>query len=121
MDYRVELDTFSGPLDLLLYLVRRQEVDVVDLPIAEITAKFVEFLEVLQFLDFDLIGDFVVMAASKEKKLISETNLGSAVYGTPIVANGVIYVQSNTHLFAFANSAKNLKDEPQKIEIKPEK
>jgi hypothetical protein len=39
----------------------------------------------------------------------------------PIVANGVIYVQSNTHLFAFANSAKNLKDEPQKIEIKPEK
>jgi outer membrane protein assembly factor BamB len=66
-------------------------------------------------------GDFVVMAASKEKKILSETNLGSAVYGTPIVANGVIYVQSNTHLFAFANSAKNLKDEPQKIEIKPEK
>lgn len=64
MDYRVEIDTFSGPLDLLLYLVRRQEVDVLNLPIAEITARFLEFLEVLQVLDLDLIGDFVVMASS---------------------------------------------------------
>jgi segregation and condensation protein A len=63
-DYRVELDGFSGPLDLLLYLVRRQEVSVLDLPIAQITQTFVEFLDVLQFLDFDLIGDFVVMASS---------------------------------------------------------
>lgn len=66
-------------------------------------------------------GDFVIMAASKEKKIISETNLGSAVYGTPVVANGVIYVQSNTHLFAFADSANRLKDEPQKIDIQPKK
>jgi segregation and condensation protein A len=64
MDYRVELDAFSGPLDLLLYLVRRQEVDILDLPIAEITARFLEFLEVLEVLDLDLIGDFVVMASS---------------------------------------------------------
>jgi segregation and condensation protein A len=64
MDYRVELDAFSGPLDLLLYLVRRQEVDILNLQIAEITARFLEFLEVLQVLDLDLIGDFVVMASS---------------------------------------------------------
>jgi segregation and condensation protein A len=64
MDYRVELDAFSGPLDLLLYLVRHQEVDILNLPIAEITARFLEFLEVLQVLDLDLIGDFVVMASS---------------------------------------------------------
>lgn len=64
MDYRVELDGFSGPLDLLLYLVRRQEVDICDLPIAEITQKFVDFIDVLQFLDLDLIGDFVVMASA---------------------------------------------------------
>src|SRR5215475_4996076 len=67
-------------------------------------------------------GDFVVIAANKGKKLaadkvkpggpeneaqvISETNLGAAVYGTPIVANGAIYVQSNTHLFSFSNDAK---------------
>jgi segregation and condensation protein A len=64
MDYRVELDAFSGPLDLLLYLVRRRELDILDLPIAEITARFLEFLEVLQVLDLDLIGDFIVMASS---------------------------------------------------------
>jgi outer membrane protein assembly factor BamB len=51
-------------------------------------------------------GDFVVLAVSKEKKVLSETNLGSPVYSTPIVANGVIYVASNTHLFAFHDSAK---------------
>src|SRR5262245_21673924 len=64
MDYCVELDAFSGPLDLLLYLVRHQEVDILNLPIAEITARFLEFVEVLQVLDLDLIGDFVVMASS---------------------------------------------------------
>ncbi|HLJ12397.1 MAG TPA: segregation/condensation protein A [Planctomycetaceae bacterium] len=64
MEYRVELDAYSGPLDLLLYLVRRHEVDVLNLPIADITARFVEFLEILHVLDLDLIGDFVVMASS---------------------------------------------------------
>jgi segregation and condensation protein A len=62
--YRVELDLFSGPLDLLLYLVRRNEVDVVDLPVARITAQFQEFLEVLQVIDLDVVGDFVVMAST---------------------------------------------------------
>ncbi|SFH58060.1 segregation and condensation protein A [Planctomicrobium piriforme] len=62
--YRVELELFTGPLDLLLYLVRRDEVDIVDLPIAKITRQFQEFLEVLQVLDLDLIGDFVVMAST---------------------------------------------------------
>src|SRR5215510_257917 len=63
-DYRVQLDLFSGPLDLLLYLVRRNEVDVVRLPIARITHQFLQFLEVLEFLDLDLVGDFVVMAST---------------------------------------------------------
>lgn len=63
-DYRVQLDTFSGPMDLLLYLVRRNEVDIVQLPIARITVQFLQFLDVLQLLDLDLIGDFVVMASS---------------------------------------------------------
>ncbi len=64
-------------------------------------------------------GDFVVMAASTEKRVISETNLGAAVYGTPIVANGTVYIQSNTHLFAFADPSKTgaIKDEPKKLEI----
>ncbi len=62
--YRVELDIYCGPLDLLLYLVRRNEVDIRDLPIARITAQFLEYLEVLELLDFDTIGDFVVMAST---------------------------------------------------------
>ena len=63
-EYRVELDLFHGPLDLLLFLVRRNEVDVLELPIAKITAQFVEFLEVLEVLDLDLVSDFLVMASS---------------------------------------------------------
>lgn len=62
--YRVELDLFTGPLDLLLYLVRRNEVDVRELPIAQLTQQFLEFLEVLEILDLDLVGDFVAMAST---------------------------------------------------------
>ncbi len=51
-------------------------------------------------------GDLVVLAATKEKKVLSEVNLGAPIYSTPIVANGVIYISSNTHLFAFHDSAK---------------
>lgn len=63
-EYRVQLNGFEGPLDLLLYLVRKQEVDIVQLPIAPITARFLEFLEVLQIIDLDTVGDFVVMASA---------------------------------------------------------
>ncbi len=63
-DYRIELDLYNGPMDLLLYLVRRNEVDPVALPIAKITAQFVEYLAVLQFLDLDLVGEFVVTAST---------------------------------------------------------
>lgn len=62
--YRVELDNYQGPLDLLLFLVERDELDVFDLPIAKITAQFLEFLEVLELIDLDLVGDFVVMASA---------------------------------------------------------
>jgi outer membrane protein assembly factor BamB len=51
-------------------------------------------------------GDFVVLAAANEKKVISETNLNAPIYGTPIVANGTIYLQSNSHLYAFHDSAR---------------
>jgi outer membrane protein assembly factor BamB len=52
-------------------------------------------------------GDFVVLAASKDKKLLSEANLGAPVYSTPVVANGVIYVASNAHLFAIYDAARH--------------
>lgn len=64
MEYRVQLDVFSGPLDLLLYLVKRHELEILDLPIAKITRQFVELIEALEILDLDLVGDFVVMAST---------------------------------------------------------
>lgn len=62
--YRVELEIFSGPLDLLLYLVRKNEVDVLDLPLARITEQFLDMLRVIEFIDLDLAGDFVVLAST---------------------------------------------------------
>ena len=63
-DYRVNLDIFAGPLDLLLYLVRKEEVDIYDIPIAKITDQYIQYIEMLQSLDIDLAGDFLVMAAT---------------------------------------------------------
>jgi segregation and condensation protein A len=63
-DYRVNLDIYNGPLDLLLYLIRREEVDIYDIPISRITGQFVEHVEVLQGIDPNLAGDFLVMAAT---------------------------------------------------------
>lgn len=62
-DYKVELDDFAGPLDLLLYLVRKEEVRIEVLPIARITEQFLRFIESLPQVDLDRAGDFLVMAA----------------------------------------------------------
>jgi outer membrane protein assembly factor BamB len=64
-------------------------------------------------------GDLFVFAASKEKKLLSVTNLGGPIYSTPVVANGVLYVHSNTHLFAFFDSEhkRMASDEKPKIDL----
>jgi segregation and condensation protein A len=62
--YRVDLDIFAGPLDLLIYLVRKEEVDIYDIPIANITAQYIKYIELIKELDIDLAGDFLVMAAS---------------------------------------------------------
>lgn len=63
-DYRVNLDIFAGPLDLLLYLVRKEEVDIYDIPLAKITNQYLRYIEMLKNLDIDLAGDFLVMAAT---------------------------------------------------------
>lgn len=63
-DYRVNLDIFAGPLDLLLYLVRKEEVDIYDIPLAKITDQYLQFVDVLKQFDVDLAGDFLVMAAT---------------------------------------------------------
>jgi len=64
MDFRVELDVFRGPLDLLLFLVRRHELDIRDLPIAMVTDQYLAYLEVLQQLDVNEVGDFLELAST---------------------------------------------------------
>jgi segregation and condensation protein A len=64
MDFRIDLDTFRGPLDLLLYLVRKHEVEIVDVPIATITDQYLQYLAVLEQLDVNMVGDFLEMAST---------------------------------------------------------
>ena len=63
-DYKVKLDVFEGPLDLLLYLIKRDEIDIYDIPIEHITRQYLEYLEAFKVLDLDIAGEFVVMAAN---------------------------------------------------------
>ncbi len=64
MEYQVELPTFRGPLDLLLFLVKQNEVELYDIPIAIITEQFLAYLNVLQVIDVEAAGEFLVMAAT---------------------------------------------------------
>jgi segregation and condensation protein A len=59
----VILDAFEGPLDLLLYLIRRQNLDILDIPITEITKQYVEYIEMLEDMQFELAAEYLVMAA----------------------------------------------------------
>jgi len=63
-DYRVRLDSFEGPLDLLLHLIRRTEVDITDIPIATIADQYMGYLSAIDRIDIDLAGEFLVMAAT---------------------------------------------------------
>ncbi len=63
-EYRVDLGRFGGPMDLLLYLVRRHELDICTISLSKITRDFQQFLEVLELLDLDLVGDFIVVAST---------------------------------------------------------
>lgn len=62
--YSVELEVFEGPLDLLLHLVRRHELEILDIPIAFITVKYLEYLDFMRSLDLEIAGDYLVMAAT---------------------------------------------------------
>ncbi len=63
-DYKVNLEVFEGPLDLLLYLIRKDELDIYDIPIDTITEQYTEYLGVMRMLDLNLAGEFLVMAAT---------------------------------------------------------
>ncbi|MFN7622023.1 MAG: segregation and condensation protein A, partial [Acidobacteriota bacterium] len=63
-NYRVRLEVFEGPLDLLLFLIRKDEIDIKDIPIARITEQYLEYLSLMQQLDIAVAGDFLVMAST---------------------------------------------------------
>jgi segregation and condensation protein A len=62
--YAVKLSVFEGPLDLLLHLIRQNEVEITDIPIAEISAQYLAYLDVMRELNLDVVGDYLVMAAT---------------------------------------------------------
>src|SRR5450755_328888 len=63
-DYKVKLEIFEGPLDLLLYLIKRDELDIYDISIERITRQYLEYLQAFKELNIDVAGEFVVMAAN---------------------------------------------------------
>jgi len=63
-DYKVKLEVFEGPLDLLLYLIKRDEVDIYDISIERITKQYLSYLDAFQVLNIELAGEFIVMAAN---------------------------------------------------------
>lgn len=63
MSYKIKLDIFEGPFDLLLFLIKKHEVDIYDIPIHEITEQFLEYLELMKMLDLEIAGEFIEMVA----------------------------------------------------------
>lgn len=84
--HKVELDKFQGPLDLLLYFIRRDELDITDIPIAEITAEYLQIIEDMKAMNLSIAGEFILMAATlmriKSKMLIPRADLDDL--GEPI-------------------------------------
>ncbi len=64
MSYKIKLPVFEGPFDLLLFLIKKNEVDIYDIPIAEITHQYLQYLEMMQLLDLDIAGEFIEMVAT---------------------------------------------------------
>lgn len=63
-EYKVQLEIFEGPLDLLLYLIKKEEVDIYNIPIERITTQYMEYMNLMRMLDLNIAGEFIVMAAT---------------------------------------------------------
>ena len=76
MSYKVKLEIFEGPLDLLLYLIKKEELSIHDIPISAITEQYLQYIEIMRMLDLDIAGEFLVMAATlmhiKSKMLLPQ-------------------------------------------------
>jgi segregation and condensation protein A len=63
-EYKVQLEVFEGPLDLLLYLIKKDELDIYDIPIERITTQYIQYIDLMRMLDLNIAGEFIVMAAT---------------------------------------------------------
>ena len=78
MSLQIQLDTFEGPLSLLLYLIRKNELDICDIPINEITQQYLEYIQIMKELNLEVAGEFIAMAATliyiKSRMLVPQYN-----------------------------------------------
>src|ERR1044071_9462573 len=63
-EYKVKFEVFEGPLDLLLYLIKKEEVDIYDVNLTQLATQFIEYIELMRMLDLDIAGEFLVMAST---------------------------------------------------------
>src|SRR5215471_9956873 len=63
-DYKVKFEVFEGPLDLLLYLIKKDEVDIYEVNLTRLATQFIEYIETMRLLDLEIAGEFLVMAAT---------------------------------------------------------
>ena len=64
MNYDVHLELFEGPLDLLLYLIKKSDLEIAEIPIAQITSEYLEYIDLMKELNLDVAGEFLVMAST---------------------------------------------------------
>ncbi|MBU1924430.1 MAG: segregation/condensation protein A [Candidatus Omnitrophica bacterium] len=64
MSYKIKLEVFEGPLDLLLYLIKKAHINIYDIPVAQITEQYLQYMELMRMLDLNIAGEFLVMAAT---------------------------------------------------------
>src|SRR5512138_2771358 len=64
MDYKVKFEVFEGPLDLLLYLIKKEEVDIYEVNLTQLATQFIEYIDGMRLLDLEIAGEFLVMAST---------------------------------------------------------
>ena len=120
--HKIELDKFQGPLDLLLYFIRRDELDINDIPIAEITAEYLQTIEDMKAMNLSVAGEFILMAATlmriKSKMLIPRAELDDL--GEPIDPRTEL-VQQLIEYKKYKDIADNLSEKWEKLSYQHER
>ncbi len=119
-EYRVQLDAYAGPLDLLLYLVKRNEIDLNDIPVAELTEQYLDHLKLIQAIDVDKAGEFLVMAATlleiKSQMLMPRAGVGEAETDAPAEAESTSPTDPRYELVQQLLAYKRYKDAARALE-----